>query len=327
MTFSLIWRTDVHLADKGPRTRTDDYAAALLDKLKQVGEIARETSAVAVLDGGDFFHVKSPWKTSHDLLRRVMDVHRDYPCPVYACVGNHDCVYGDLAYLHQQPLGVLFTAGVFERLYDAHEFHHEADGVKVRVVGVPYHGDKYDYDRLKSIQKREGEFLVVVCHLYATPGPNTTMFGSEDVVGYDFIREEMAADVVLFGHWHKDQGVMQIAPGRYVINVGSLSRGSLSEEHADRIPCAVQMIFTKTGVKVIRHDLKVLPFSEAFDSFDRDRGQAVEQVREGFTEMLKSWLVQNDEGTGKSLEERVREMPIPPSVREKALLYLENTHK
>lgn len=327
MSITLIWRTDVHLADKGPRTRTDDYAAALLDKLSQVGEIARKTGAVAVVDGGDFFHIKSPWKTSHDLLRRVMDVHREYPCPVYANVGNHDCVYGDLAYLHQQPLGVLFTAGVFERLYDSHEFLCEKDGIKVRVVGVPYHGDKYDWDRMRAIKKRDGEFLVVALHLYATPGPNTTMFGSEDVVGYDFLRDEMDADLFLFGHWHKDQGVSQIAPGRFVVNTGSLSRGSLSEEHADRNPCAVQLDFTTSGVRILRHDLKVLPFTEAFDSFDRDRNQGVEQVREGFTEMLKSWLVLNDEGAGKSLEDRVREMPLSASVKEKALLYLENTHK
>lgn len=327
MSVTLIWRTDVHLADKGPRTRKDNYPDTLLDKLVQVGELARETGARAVIDGGDFFHVKSPWKTSHDLMRRIMDVHRNYPCPVYANVGNHDCVYGDIAYIHQQPLGVLFTSGVFSRLYDEHELVCEDADVRVRVVGVPYHGDVYDWDRLRAIRKREGEFLIVAMHLYATPGPNTTMFGSEDIVGYDFLREEMDADVFLFGHWHKDQGITQIAPNRFVVNTGSLSRGSLSEENAERRPCAIQLTFTSSGVKILRHDLRVAPFLEVFDTFDRDRGEGVEQVREGFTEMLKHWMTANDEGSGRSLEDRVRHMPLTASVRERALLYLENTHK
>jgi len=37
---TLVWRTDAHLADKPPQSRTDDWAETVLDKLRQVGEIA-----------------------------------------------------------------------------------------------------------------------------------------------------------------------------------------------------------------------------------------------------------------------------------------------
>ena len=109
----LVWRTDVHLSERNPRSRTDNWREAIINKLRQVGEIARKVDASAVLDGGDFFDIKSPSRNSHDLIREVAEVHQDYPCPTYANVGNHDCVYGDYTYLPQQPLGVLFSTGVF----------------------------------------------------------------------------------------------------------------------------------------------------------------------------------------------------------------------
>ena len=156
----LVWRTDVHLSDNPPASRKDDWTATVLDKLRQVGEVARRVQASAVIDGGDFFHVKSPTRNSHELIRRVAEVHAAYPCPVYANVGNHDCVYGDYAYLDQQPLGVLFATGVFKRLYDQHEAVFTDGEIQVRVVGVPYHGTTYDMNRFRSITKGTEDHLV-----------------------------------------------------------------------------------------------------------------------------------------------------------------------
>lgn len=192
MPLTLLWRTDVHLSDHTPRSRTDNWTDTVLRKLTAVGEIARNAGAHAVIDGGDFFDLKAPGRNSHALIQRVMAVHRDYPCPVYANVGNHDCVYGDYSYLHQQPLGVLYESGTFRRLYDEHDAVFTLPGptrtsrpaLKVRVVGVPYHGTKYDLDRLARIKKGDEDYLVVVGHLLASP-TQSTMFDAEDVIRYD----------------------------------------------------------------------------------------------------------------------------------------------
>ena len=95
------------------------------------------------------------------MIQRAIMAHTHYPCRVYANVGNHDCVYGDYTYLPQQSLGVLFASKVFHRLYDEHEAVFSIPGptrasppaLKVRVVGVPYHGGKYDLTRLANIKK------------------------------------------------------------------------------------------------------------------------------------------------------------------------------
>jgi DNA repair exonuclease SbcCD nuclease subunit len=320
----IIWRTDVHLSDRTPRSRTDVWRETVTGKLRQVGEIARAAGADAVIDGGDFFDIKSPGRNPHDLVREVADIHEQYPCPVYANVGNHDCVYGDYEYLPQQPLGVLFATGVFKRLYDEHELVIEKDGVKVRVVGVPYHGTSYDLSRL-DVKKGDEDFLVMACHMLASP-KGGTMFENEDIVAYGDLAE-LDADVWMFGHWHKDQGVTEIAPGKWVVNTGSMTRGALVQDDMDRKPCAVELRFggacpSDTPLEIIRHDLEITPAVEVFDVEGRARAEMRESVMDDFVTKLKETLVLD--GSEDSLGDAIRTAEVPDSVRERALVYLEN---
>ena len=312
----LVWRTDVHLSDRSPSSRTDDWTKTVLGKLDQVGRVAAKVNAAAVLDGGDFFHVKSPTRNSHRLIQEVASLHATYPCPVYANVGNHDCVYGDIDYLDQQPLGVLFASGVFERCYDAHEAWFTQDGVTVRVVGIPYHGTQYDMDRF-NITKGTEDYLVVMAHVLASQ-KGGTMFEGEDIVKYADLAG-LDPDLWLFGHWHKDQGVTDLGNGKKVVNVGSLSRGTLSQDDLDRKPACVVLSFSDTmQINVVR--LKIHPSEDIFDLDAKFRSQTRDSTMDHFIEVMRESLV--IEG-GKSLAEVIRETDVPDKVRERALLYLE----
>ena len=321
----LLWRTDVHLSERNPRSRTDNWREAIMGKLRQVGEIAEKIDAKAVIDGGDFFDIKSPSRNSHDLIREVAELHESYPCPVYANVGNHDCVYGDYEYLPQQPLGVLFATGVFKRLYDEHDVTFEDAGVTVRVVGIPYHGTTYDMDRFKSIKKGTEDHLVVAAHVLASK-KGGSMFENEDIVKYDdLLKMNPDVDVWLFGHWHKDQGVYEKG-GKHIVNVGSLSRGALVQDDMDRKPCAIELRFggscpTDTPIEIIRHDLEIPDATEIFDVQGRERQEMRESVMEDFVSSLKQSLV--SEGDDNTLQSVVAKTDIPDSVRERALRYLE----
>jgi hypothetical protein len=181
---SLLWRTDVHTCDQTPSARTDDWKETVLGKLSEVGEIARVHHCSAVLDGGDFWNNKIPIRTSHGLVSRVAQVHERYPCSTWVNVGNHDVPLGQIDNLPDSPLETLFAAGVFRRLYDEHELVLEQDGVKVRVVGVPYHGPRYDLERFKRIERRDEDWLLCVAHVLASP-QGGEMFKNEDILGYD----------------------------------------------------------------------------------------------------------------------------------------------
>lgn len=344
---TLVWRTDVHLAVDPPQSRIDDWTDTVLGKLVQVGDIARQVNAVAVLDGGDFFHIKMPSRTTHELVQRVGQVHRGYPCPVFGNVGNHDCKYGDMRFLGEAPLGVLFGTGVFERCYDEHEVffgpasnnspgvsayrYHRSQGwldgnpfaVRnplvpiVRVVGIPYHGSTYDMNRFTAITKGEEDFLVVMAHVLASQAGGT-MFQKEDIVRYSDI-VNLDPDVWMFGHWHKNQGVVEVG-GKIIVNVGSLTRGALSEDEVVRVPECVVLRFG-SKVEVERRPLAIQPPNEVFDLVGRTRQEARTMTVDAFVESISQALAAN---TRLPLLDEVRAIPdIPDTVRERLIGYLE----
>jgi len=316
---TLVWRSDVHMADMPPQSRTDDWASTILGKLNQVGNIARDVGADAVLDGGDFFHVKSPGRNSHEMVRRVTEVHAAYPCPVYANVGNHDVKYGSMEYLSESPLAVLFESGVFRRCYDQHEAVFTRDEVKVRVVGIPYHGTSYDMNRFTSIVKGDEDHLVVIAHCLAAP-KGGTLFDAEDVIGYNQLAN-LGPTVYCFGHWHKNQGVTEIARGKHVVNVGSLSRGSISQDDLARTPSCVVMRFSKDVATFETVALKVAKPEDVFNLDARERRNTRAVTMEAVVDRLKSQLTMRESG---SVLDTVRSVTsISENIRERTIHYLE----
>jgi DNA repair exonuclease SbcCD nuclease subunit len=326
---TLVWRTDVHLAVRPPRSRTDDWTDTVLDKLRQVGEIAREVEADAVIDGGDFFHIKTPSRTTHALIQRVAQVHAEYPCPVYGLTGNHDVKYGDPAFINEAPLGVLFDTGVFKRL-DAEgvTFNFVANNddctvTTVRVVGIPYHGKKYDQNRLTTIIKdapksSDNHYLVVAAHLLASQAGGE-MFGSEDIVRYSDL-VNLDPDVWCFGHWHKNQGITE-AGGKIIVNIGSLTRGALNEDDVARVPeVAILRFGGHEDITVERRCLDVKPAKEVFDLEGRTRQEARSMTVDAFVESVKTTLAPQ---TRRPLLDDVRALDVPEPVRERLVLYLE----
>lgn len=350
MGINLVWRTDVHLSDRGPSSRTDDWTEAVFDNLAQVRDLANQVRAAAILDGGDFFHIKSPSQNSHALVHRTADHHQGYPCPIYCTPGNHDAVYGDYTFLPQQPLGVLFATGVFKRLYDEHEVYFakrsdetcaraypytqangweagnpfaigkdQREGPIVRVVGIPYHGTKYDMDRFTRITKGDEDVLLCVAHVLASL-KGGSMFEGEDIIRYSDL-VDTAPDVYLFGHWHKDQGV-EVLGGKQFVNIGSLTRGSLSQDEVQRIPAAAVLRCTGAGVKVEVHRLNVPPPEVVFDVEGRARQVQRQVEMDTFVSSLRDAL-QPSGGTTSLTDEVSALSDVSSDVRERALAYLE----
>ena len=319
---TIVWRSDAHLADDAPQSRTDNWTDTILEKIVQVGDIARSVKADAVIDGGDFFHIKSPIRNSHALVQKVIEAHKNYPCPVYVNIGNHDVKYGDMKFLDESPLGVLFSSGIFRRLYDSNEGlilgGTVQDTLHLRMVGVPYHGTKYDMSRFTNIKKGDEDWLIANVHCLASM-QGGSMFEAEDVIKYtDLV--DTAPDVYCFGHAHNNQGVTEIG-GKQFVNIGGLSRGTISQDDVDRIPECAIMRFSPKEVKIERRPLVVKPSKEVLDILGKVKKEAREMTMEAFVDSLKDSLqARKDE----SLLELVHDLPdVPQEVRERALSYLE----
>lgn len=317
---NFVFRTDVHLADRGPVSWKGDYLGELWDNLRQVAKIASDTEAVAILDGGDLFHVKAPARNSHFLVNETIKLHKESPCPVFSIEGNHDLQNNNLCSLSKQPLGVVFASGV---LHPLREEVFSRGGITVRVVGLPFIPDR-TLDTFTSIRKKPGDdFLVVIAHALASEEPPASVvdFFGEPVFKYSDLIVPDGPDLLCFGHWHKDQGITEI-DGRFFVNPGALSRGSLSFETLSRTPSATLLSFGVTGIKVVSYPLTVAPAEDVFN-FEVKQAKEEEAVRiQAFLDDLNSKL-SDASLQGVSVKSALQSLQVSQKVRDTALRYLE----
>jgi len=116
--FKAITFTDIHLADKNPASRIDNYMESILNKLEQAKDICTIKNVDVALCGGDIFHIKTPTKNSHYLVSRTIDVFKSFPCPVYSVYGNHDLRQDNISTLPRQPYYTLVKSGALNYLHD-----------------------------------------------------------------------------------------------------------------------------------------------------------------------------------------------------------------
>jgi len=318
MSLAFIFRTDVHVSDRSPVSWKGDYPAEIWSNLVQVGQLAKDHAAVAVLDGGDYFHVKAATRNPHSLVEKTARIHAEYPCPTYSIEGNHDLAYNNLDSVVRQPIGVLYAAGVFRHL---REEVFEGEGLRVRVVGMPYSPFRTLAD-LQAIRKQPGDtHLIVLVHQLAgaDPPPNVEDFFNEPVFRYEDLLSDDGPDVWCFGHWHKDQGIVDL-DGKLFVNQGALSRGSLVRENIERTPKAALLLVTPEGVTVQPLPMKVAPPEEVYD-FDRKERNERETVEiDQFITKLQANAEFSPEAT---IEANLASLDFARDVRDLALEYLE----
>lgn len=319
---SFIFRTDVHVADQSPVSWKGDYPSEIWSNLEQIGEFARKYQVTAVLDGGDYFHVKAPTKNSHALVARSAAIHAAYPCPTWCIEGNHDVKHNNLDTIDGQPLGVLFESGAFKHLRE--QVFKEGD-VQVRVVGMPYSPVR-ELSELQAIRKQPGDtHLVAIVHALASENPPSHVddFFGEPVFRYSDLIVEGGPDVWCFGHWHRDQGVVDIQ-GRRFVNQGAVSRGALIRENLQRTPKVALLEFGEEGFEVSSIPLKVAPAAEVFDIERKERLEKERRSIDQFVERLKADIA-IDPSDG--IEGSIQALDFAQDIKTLALGYLERARE
>jgi len=315
---AFLFRTDVHLADRSPDSWKGDYPAEIWSNLEQIGGLAREHKVDAVLDGGDYFHIKAASKNSHAMVSRSALTQKGYPCPSYVIEGNHDITYNNLDSIERQPLGVLFETGVFHRLRDQ---VFESGDLRVRVVGLPYSPNR-TLEEIQAIQKQPGDtHLVLVLHQLAMEKPSrgVSEFFREEVFQYSDLVTPQGPDVFLFGHLHKDQGVVETG-GKIFVNQGAVSRGALNQENLDRQPQVALIELVEGKPKISLLPLVVAPASEVFDLARKERADQENHSVDQFILRLQQDATVD---TSKSIEDNVQALSFAEDVRKVALEYLD----
>ncbi len=319
---SFVFRTDTHVADRSPASWKADYPAEIWSNLEQIGRLAALHEVSAVLDGGDYFHVKAASRNSHAAVIRTAALHRTYPCPTYCVEGNHDLAYNNLESIDRQPLGVLYASGIFHHL---REEVFTDGGLQVRVVGVPYSPHR-KLEELLAIQKKSGDdFLVAIVHALAAEQPPQAVedFFGESVFKYGDLVSANGPDVFAFGHWHRDQGVVEIA-GRKFVNQGAVSRGALIHENIQRTPQVSLIAFDPAGISIQTIPLVVAPAEDVFDFERKERIESEGHSIDQFIFRLQQDAVFDPMAT---IESNIKALDFATEVRDLALTYLERARE
>lgn len=303
----LLTLGDVHLADKTPAFRVDNYRETMLQEIGMVKEQCLKEKADALLITGDIFNEKIAGRVSHSLVLEAINEFNGFPCPVYSVIGNHDINHNRLDTLPKQPLGVVFASGAVKRLDSV-----TIGGVDVRGV---HFNEENTYEHLSF--KKEGKPLVAVCHALATPKGGD--FFGEPIFSYEQLVERGSeVDVYVFGHYHHDQGIQTVG-GTQFINLGSLARGALNKENVDRPVKMGKIVHDGKKITCSEILLPVRPASEIFDMGKKDEIDQRETEIEKFVSSLTKQDLFEDIA---SLEDTIRTMEIESAVKNRVVGYL-----
>ena len=308
--FKIITFTDIHLADRGPFSRKDDYRQTILNKLEQIADICLETKADIALCGGDIFHLKTPVKNSHFLVSQAIEIFKNFPCPVYSIYGNHDLRQDNLSTLPKQPFYTLVKSGSIKYLKDE-----LFDQGQIRVFGMDYcsNPDYTDFNRDRSNEKIQ----ICLAHVNAS-SKFDNLFG-ERVYTYQEL-QNTSPDIFIFGHYHPDQGI-EVHNGKYFVNVGSLSRGSLKKDELTRIPSIGYIeIADNFSITCKKINLNVLSSTDIFDIDAKDKEEKEQKEIEKFISEMKGKVFVDDTD---DVGDKIKKLGFEKEIIDKALFYFE----
>jgi exonuclease SbcD len=212
---------DIHLMDKQPKNRLDDYSLAIRAKLIECFEIAEERKLDAVVLLGDLFEVceVGPLLRNQtlDILKGVPNGNKPWSFPIYVCVGNHDL--DSSSNLEKTALGTLISAGYLIK----------TDYEPSLGISFAHYHPSLDKD-IKAGHLTTSSAIIWVCH--ASISNKLDRFGE-----YTFLFEDTPlhpnTSLVISGHIHHEMKETR-SDGRRFINPGAISRYSASRDNLEK---------------------------------------------------------------------------------------------
>ncbi len=297
-------------------------------KLNEIADIAKRESVDAVVFVGDIFHSKIPKKTSHALVKRVMQVLIKME-RVLICPGNHDYDKANPMNIHKGPLGVISMMQNVELIG-------LPDKRSAKVAGVQIAGFREE-EELYQFPVAP----IVVAHAAIFPTGQAPevweAFDAQEVAESYATLQGGHPKLIWYGHIHEPHGVYQVKvdnrandQGQYEItfaNLGAISRGSMFEPSHDRVPQVGLLTWNRSaaehGIKIEAIDLvSARPAEEVFRITEVSERRQDEADKAGFIDALlvAEVEVMSVEGLIAGLRDR---SDVDEPVRERAVELIE----
>jgi len=278
----LFTSSDEHISDQNPALRVDEYINTVLNKINWQHEFAKNAGCEAIIRGGDLFHHKNPSKTSHMTMLKLMEILKKHDLNNFVLIGNHDVVNSNLDNLSRAPLGVMYQMPRFNRL---HQQVFQRGSLSVEVVSIDYSPlETLDSLKGKILKNHKYNYTIAVVHALAEDKPKESLskFFGDAVFAYEDLDFPGVADVLVFGHYHKDQGIRKLG-NTQIVNLGSLTRGSLTFENMNRKPKNAMITLSGSGVSI---EEIVVPHADASKVFDIRKKESIEKEIRDITEFV-----------------------------------------
>lgn len=229
---------DLHITDKTPRYRKDDYPETCLRKLDWIVEEANRRDAILLISGDMFDSTAMKW----EIVNRVIEILRKCKHLPVAIAGQHDMV-NKVENLINTPLFNLWVSGVLYILGGGWRL----DGIQGQQYGAP-------------VPKAEDIDSIILVHKSITPEEPPFFLG-------DALSAEEAAKVykdfrvVVSGDYHvpfaKEVGNV------HIVNCGPMMRDKKDKRNLKPCVWYIQKRFSEVTVYPIE-----IPIESAEDVFD-----------------------------------------------------------
>lgn len=322
---------DPHLDIRAPSfRRSDDYLKACFGKLEEIALLCDQHRVDALTCTGDWFHKKNPQAVPHRLVQALVQwahtITDDLRIPLLTILGNHDVQFNDMSpeSVFRQPVGTLLSNPRVQWLDHSRP---------VVIRGVTFAGASFVAPSVLpngTVQEREDQFrtaegvecLVQLTH--ASVVPEAPIWKPYTLVSE--VARLSRATICHTGHIHEDLGIHKVTRDDGSVfhwtNVGSMTRGSLTEATIERRP-KVLLVEVEPGESPVFTELVLThqPAEEIYDvsSYREEKAQAKEFS--AWTSRLREEM-RGTTSEEKSLTDLVEESALDSRGRDLALRIL-----
>jgi DNA repair exonuclease SbcCD nuclease subunit len=282
--------TDVHISSVNPSSRKGDYEQDIINKLEQIKTIGVKVGVDFFICAGDLFNLKAPMRNPHALNARLINLFKSFPAPIYTTEGNHDLRQDSYETFDEQPLNVIYSS---DALIQARNIRKTINGITFRIRSIPFQ-EEPDLALIEHAGD-DVDLSIFILHLYASL-EGGMLFKTKLFSYYDIAK--LMDDIYVLGHYHVDQGIETLVDNgksQHFVNIGSISRGALSEEDIKRQPKVALITVKKEDGKISVENtvvrLQVKSPDEVFDLVVHEREKKEQKEAQEFVSKLQTDMI------------------------------------
>jgi DNA repair exonuclease SbcCD nuclease subunit len=299
----ILFIGDIHIDDKNPSSRCDNYYEAIYKKIFECFEIASiKKPDIIVLLGDLFNRMEMVAKYRNKLINLFINNNQ---IPIYVVLGNHD-IKSSISNLPNSVLGTLIEAGIIRYV----------DEISDLGLGFGHFKVGIESDLKEGVYSDKSHYIWA----FHANIVNTPMVFDDHVLFKDVVLHPNCK-LVVGGHFHR--GMRDENNGVMFINPGSICRKELNEYNLTHIPkvLLVEYIPNKTIINIELIPLKYFEDAKQVFKIDQatlkkdinaDTKQYISQISKFsfITFELNKFESLRKSGKAKNIEDEVVELAI-----------------